>query len=287
MSFFADLAGHPFLLPGLVAGALAGLACGVVGPYVVARRLAFLAGAVAHVAIGGVGAAIFLRSRVDALAGLDPLLGGALAAVAAAVLLAWVEEHAGERLDTLIGALWSVGMALGILLVKLTPGYHTELMSYLFGALAFVGWDGVLAMLLLDLVLVSVTLLFHRRFLAVCLDPEQAELQGIDVLRTQTVLLVLVALTTIVLTRVVGLILALALLTLPAATAGHLVHRLPAVIAVSVPLAIALATLPRIAVYGSRISPEPAIVLAAAAVYLLVVALRRLLDARRVKRSAA
>ncbi|MEM1201692.1 MAG: metal ABC transporter permease [Acidobacteriota bacterium] len=276
MEFFHDMAGNPFLARGLWAGLLASVACGVVGPYVVTRRLVFLAGAIAHIAVGGIGAAIFLRHRFpEALGALEPIHGAALSAVAAAVVLAWVAEKAGDGLDTLIGALWSVGMAVGILLIKLTPGYHTELMSYLFGNLAFVGPEGITRMLLLDGVIVVTVLVFHRRFLALCLDAEQARLQGIGVLRTQMVLLVLVALTVIVLTQVVGLILVIALLSLPAATSGHLVRRLPAMIVLSIGLCALLTTVPRILVYGGRTSPEPAIVLAAGAVYLAVAAIRR------------
>jgi zinc transport system permease protein len=275
LAFFADMPVNPFLAGGLAAGLLASVACGVVGPYVVTRRLLFLAGAVAHMAVGGLGAAIFLRYRFpDALSWLEPLQGATAAAVLGAVLLAVIEDRARERLDTLVAALWSVGMAVGILLVKLTPGYHAELMSYLFGNLSLVDGASLRQMLWLDLAVVAVALLFHRRFLAICLDAEQARLQRLSVLATQTVLLVLVALTVVALTRIVGLILVLALLSLPAATAGRLTRRL----APSIPLAIALSALltttPRIAVYGTDVSPEAAVVLAAGIVYLLVALLR-------------
>lgn len=275
-AFLADLDGNPFLLYGLLAGLLASLACGVVGPYVVTRRLLFLAGAVAHMAVGGLGAAIYLRHRFPtSLDALQPLHGATLAAVAGALLLAWVEERAAERLDTLVAALWSAGMAAGILLVKLTPGYHAELMSYLFGNLALVDRSGLVQMLILDVAVVGIALLYHRRFLALSLDAEQAELQRVGILSTQAVLLVLVALTVVALTRIVGLILVLALLSLPAATAGKLTRRLAPSIPWAVGLAALVTTVPRMAVYGTAISPEAAIVLAATALYLLVALLFR------------
>ena len=108
-------------------------------------------------------------------------------------------------------------MAIGLLLIKLTPGYHTELMSYLFGNIALVSWQDVWLVTALALIIVVVATLWHKRFLALCLDAEQAELQGIPVLRTEVLLLTMVALTVIVLTQVVGLILVIALLSLPAA----------------------------------------------------------------------
>jgi zinc transport system permease protein len=174
-------------------------------------------------------------------------------------------------------------MALGLLLIKLTPGYHTELMSYLFGSLVFVGWRDVALLAVLAAVVVATTLVFQRRFLALCLDSEQATLRGIPVLATDTVLLVLMALTVICLTQVVGLVLVIALMSLPAATAGRLVSRMAPTIWVAVGLSALLVTLPRIAVYGTAISPEAAIVLAAVVVYLLVAAFARARSRRRAR----
>lgn len=278
MSFFQDMAHNPFLLPGLAGGLLAGLACGLIGPYVMTRRIVFLGGAIAHVAVGGLGAAIYLRHLApETLDWLQPIHGAAIVSVLAALLLARLEPAAGRAgtawppvpMDTLIGALWAVAMAAGILLVKLTPGYHTDLMSYLFGNLAYVDWNDVRLMLGLVAVVFVTVLLYQKRFLALCLDPEQMQLQGVRARGTSAVLLVLVALTVIVLTQVVGLILVIALLSLPAATAGLVTRRLPSMILLSIVIAVLLTTIPRIAVYGTRVSPEPAIVLTAGLVFLL------------------
>ena len=275
-SFFQDLGSNPFLMTGLLAGLLASVACGVMGPYVITRRIVFLAGAIAHIAIGGVGATIYLSHRYpEILEGLSPLVGAAIVSVLAAVILAILHQKVHERLDTIVGALWAVGMASGLLLIKLTPGYHTELMSYLFGNIAFVGWDAIRLMIGLDLIIVVVAVLWHKRFLALCLDEEQAELQGISVLATEIVLLVTVALTVMVLTQVVGLILVIALLSLPAAAVAQRVSRMTLLIGYSVALAAVLTMVPRVVVYGTRISPEAAIVLAAAGVYLVALIWRK------------
>ncbi len=277
IQFLHDMAENPFLVTGLLAGLLASLACGVIGPYVITRRIVFLSGAIAHMAVGGIGAALFLATMApDSFGWLRPIHGATLAALAGAVVIGLIHQRVAERMDTLIGALWSIGMAVGILLIKFTPGYHTELMGYLFGNIVFVSWVDVRLMLVLDVLILGTVLVFHKRFLALCLDEEQAQLQGISLLGTNIALLCVVALTVIVLTQVVGLILVIALLSLPAATAAHHVSRMAPLIMASTGICLVLTTVPRMAVYGTRITPEAAIVLAAAGVYLVSVLATRL-----------
>ncbi len=275
--FFNDMAVNPFLASGLVAGLLASLACGVMGPYVIARRVVFLAGAIAHIAVGGIGAAIFLKvTYAQTFYWLHPLHGAVVSSLLAAIIIGLVHERVAERMDTLIGAMWAMGMALGIMLIKFTPGYHAELMSYLFGNLAFVGWDEIRLMAFLDVLIIAVTLFCNKRLLAVCLDRQQARLQGVNVVATDILLLSLVALTVICLIQIVGLILVIALLTLPAATASHHCSRMVPIMGVSTLICVLLTTAPRIAVYGTRISPEAAIVLSAGLLYLISIFIRRM-----------
>ena len=274
--FFTDAAVNPFLLSGLIAGLLASISCGIVGPYVVTRRLLFLAGALAHIAIGGVGAAIYLSTVHPAVFGwLEPIHGGLAVALVSAPVLAVLKHRVRERLDTVVGALWAVGMSVGILLIKITPGYHTELMSYLFGNISFVTRPDLVFLAVLSGVVILTATVFHRRFLALCLDSEQAELRGIPVLATDIVLFLLIAATVIVLTQIVGLILVIALLSLPAAIGTRLSTRLGPSMAVTFGVSALVTTLPRIAVYGTPISPEAAIVLATAGLYLVVVLRQR------------
>jgi zinc transport system permease protein len=274
--FFTDAAVNPFLLSGLIAGLLSSISCGIVGPYVVTRRLLFLAGALAHIAIGGVGAAIYLSTVHPAAFGwLEPIHGGLAAALVSAPLLAVLKHRVRERLDTVVGALWAVGMSVGILLIKITPGYHTELMSYLFGNISFVTRRDLVFLAALSGVVILTATVFHRRFLALCLDSEQAELRGIPVLATDIVLFLLIAATVIVLTQIVGLILVIALLSLPAAIGTRLSTRLGPSMAVTFAVSALVTTLPRIAVYGTPVSPEAAIVFATAGLYLFVVLRQR------------
>jgi zinc transport system permease protein len=280
---WSDLISNPFLLRGLAAGALAAIACGAIGPYVVSRRIVFLAGAIAHIAVGGVGAAVWLAWALPSVAGfVTPLVGATVAAVAAAVFLAIASQRARERVDTLIGALWAVGMSAGIALARLVPGYQPELLGYLFGNVSMVSREAVWFTVVLVVLVIAGLLILHKRLLAMCIDQQQAELQGISVLGTEIALLVLVALTVVALTQVVGLILVIALLSLPAATAAHHAHRLTAMIAIAVPLCLVLVTLPRFLAYGSRLAPESAIVCAAAVVYLGSLAWRKARSRRKV-----
>jgi zinc transport system permease protein len=288
ISFFRDMAVNPLLVTGFVGGLLASVACGVIGPYVITRRITFLAGAVAHAAVAGIGAVLYLRhAMAPSLDWLDPLHGALVAALLAALLVGIVQHAARERLDTLIGALWSIGMAVGILLVKVTPGYHADLMSYLFGNIAIVGAADLRLIAVLDAIVLLTVAFWHKRFVAACLDEEFTRLKGVSVLVTNLVLLSLVALTVVALIRIVGLILVIALLALPAATAGHLTRRMGPMVLLSTVLCLLVTALPRALVYGSKIAPESAIVLASGALYITAILLHRLVRGLRRRRNAA
>ena len=207
---------YGFLQNAVLAGLLASLGCGVIGPYVVVKRIGFLAGGIAHSVLGGVGAALYF--------GYEPLLGALVAAVLAALLIGWVKLNWQAQEDTLIGALWAIGMAVGVIFIGLTPGYGTDLMTYLFGNILLVPDRELWFMAGLDLVLVLAVGLLHRQFLAVAFDEEFARLRGVPVAFYYLLLLCLVAVTVVLLIQVVGLILVIALLTLPAAISGYYVH---------------------------------------------------------------
>jgi len=271
IEFLRTLPESPLLQAGLLAGLLAGAACGITGPLVVRRRLVMLVGAIAHVAIGGVGVAIWARHAMpDTFGWMDSLHGALVAAVGSALLLAWLRRRAGDRLDMLVGAVWAVGMAVGLMLARLAPGATGELSGALFGNLAAVDRASLLLSGGLVAVLVTAVLLLGRMLLATTVDEAFAESRGLPVAALDALVLVLVALAVVVLVRVTGLLLVLALLTLPAATAGRFVTRLWPMSLAAAPLAPAVATVPRMAVYGTGLTPEAAIVLASAAVYLLI-----------------
>lgn len=270
IQFVRDLSINPLLGYGLIAGALASLSCGAIGPHVLTRRLVFLAGAIAHVVLGGLGAVVFLRHHFPSAMGwLRPLHGAVASALVASVVIGLVHARGRERLDTLIGALWAVGMTAGIVLIKYTDGYQTELLSFLLGNISAVSPnDLIFTAILVGIILVSLALL-HKQLLAVAVDEEYAALQGVNVTAVNIALLALVSLAVVTLLQVVGLILVIALLTLPAATAAHHTTRIETMMLVSTLLCLGLTTLPRAAAYGSALPPEAAIVFAAAGTYLV------------------
>ncbi|MDD2472632.1 MULTISPECIES: metal ABC transporter permease [unclassified Methanoculleus] len=198
-----------FFRNALVAGALASVACGIIGTYVVVRRMVSVSGGISHAAFGGIGLGYFL--------GIDPLLGATGFTVAVALGMGALQLRVKQQMDTLIGAVWAAGMALGILFVYLTPGFAPDLFSYLFGNILLVPRGDILLMAALIVIIVAVVAYLYRELQAITFDPDYATVMNLPVERLSLLLLVLIALTVVMLIRVVGIILVIALLTLPAA----------------------------------------------------------------------
>ncbi len=209
-----DALSFTFVQHAILAGILVSLAAGIIGSLIVVNRMVFLAGGIAHTSYGGIGLAVFF--------GLPIFLGASLFAVAAAILVAWLTLHQRERIDTFIGLIWAVGMAIGVILVDLTPGYNVDLMSYLFGSILAVETGDLMFMGVLLAFIVGIVTLKYRDILAVSYDPEYALLRGINVPLIYTTILILSALTVVVAIKVVGLILVIALLTIPVYIAERL-----------------------------------------------------------------
>lgn len=263
----------PFFQRVLLAGLLASVACGVIGSYVVAKRISGVTGGLSHAAFGGVGLGYWL--------GFPPLLGAGLFGVAAGSVVVAAQRRLHSGVDTLISIVWSVGMALGIVFIALTPGYAPDLMSYLFGSLLFVSWEQVALFAVLDLVIVGAVVSSHRLFEAVSFDEEYAEVAGLRVELVSLVLMALVSLAIVILIRVVGVILAIALLTLPAATARQWVDTLPAMMRVAGAVCAVcvvsglLLSYGLSASFGLSLPPGPLVILLATAVYALGSVARR------------
>ncbi|MBK8637297.1 MAG: metal ABC transporter permease [Chromatiaceae bacterium] len=277
--FLMALASQAFLQSALAAGLLASIGCGLMGPYVVVKRIAFIAGGIAHSVLGGMGAALYF--------GFSPLAGALMAAVLAALLIGWVRLRWRAEEDTLIGALWAIGMAVGLLFIAKTPGYQTDLMSYLFGNILLVPTESLWFMAALDGLLLVLVLAYHRQFLAVAFDEEFARLRGIPVTFFYLLLLVMVAVTVVLLIQVVGLILVLALLTLPAAIAGHYVHSLGLMMLIATLIGGALNLAGLALSYGPDLPAGPTIILVAGGLYVTSALLSRFLARRRARLAAS
>ena len=256
----------PFFQRVLIAGLLASVACGVIGSYVVSKRIASLTGGLSHAAFGGVGLGYW--------AGLPPLLGAAGFGLLASMIVGLAHRRVRSGLDILIAMVWSVGMALGIIFIALTPGYVPDLMSYLFGSLLFVSWADVGLVACVDAIIVGAVLLFHPLFETICFDEEYAEASGMPAGPTLLALLALSALAIVTLLRVVGVILAIALLTMPAAAARRWVGTLPAMMVLSTALCAVSISGGLFLSYGLSdaweisIPPGPLIILIATLVYV-------------------
>ncbi len=203
--------GFEFFRNALIAGFLASIACGVIGSFVVVKRMASLAGGISHAAFGGIGLGYFL--------GIDPLAGAAAVALGTSAGTAWIRMKANQHLDTLVGAVWATGMAAGILFIYITPGFAPDLFSYLFGNILLVPRDTLLVMAVLTAGICGIVAILYPRLVAVTFDEEYASVMDLHPDRIMVILLLLTGLTVVMLIQIVGIILVIALLTLPAATA--------------------------------------------------------------------
>jgi zinc transport system permease protein len=206
-----NLFAFEFLRNAVLASLLASLACGIIGSYVVVKKIGFISGGIAHTAFGGIGLGYYL--------GINPLLGVIPFSLGAAIAIGLLGRKAKVSEDTAIGAFWAVGMASGVILIGLTPGYAPNLFSYLFGNILTVPSLDLWMIALLDLVIVTLAWMFSKEFLVLSFDEEYAEVSGVKTTLFYLLLLSLIALTVVVLVRVVGIVLVIALLTIPAAIA--------------------------------------------------------------------
>ncbi|NLL83804.1 MAG: metal ABC transporter permease [Lentisphaerae bacterium] len=271
MQFFSDLPLYPFLQYAVVASLMAAIAAGVVGTFVVVRRTTYTAAAVSHCVLAGLGLARLLQRRFD-INWFTPMTGALLTAIAVALILSRMSERGGQRRDAVLSVLWSVGMALGITFMALTPGYQEDLGAYLLGSILLVGTPDLILMALLNILVLTTVILFYNRLLCVAFNEEVARLRGLRVGFYETALQLLTALTVVLLVQVAGIVLAVALLTLPAATASLLTRRLNTMIWLAVALALIVSVGGLALSYGPELPPGATIVELAAVLYITALA---------------
>ncbi len=223
-AFLKDLLELPFLQNAVLAGILCSLASGVVGTYVVLRRITYIAAAISHCVLGGLGAARYF-SVVYNLPWLKPAYGAVITALAAALVIGWVSMKAKEREDSIISALWAIGMATGVLFIYKTPGYNEDLMNYLFGNILMVSREDLFLIAGLDAITIALTVMFYKQTVAVCFDEEYARTRGVKVEFYYLLMLCMTALTVVLTVNIVGIVMVIALLTLPVAISARLYNR--------------------------------------------------------------
>ena len=213
-----ELLQYEFIRNALLAIFLASIACGIIGVYVVVKRIVFISGGIAHASFGGIGLGYFL--------GINPVWGVIPFGITSALVMGLVSKRTKIPEDTAIGILWALGVSLGLIFIGLSPGYAPDLFSYLFGSLLTVTFTDLIVMLILDLIIIVVVFLFYKEFLALSFDDEFATVVGVPTEKLSLLLLCLIALTIVVLMRVVGIILVIALLTIPAAISQQYTYNL-------------------------------------------------------------
>lgn len=219
MSFLSAIREELFLQNALIGGFLTSIVCGVIGPLVYVRQIGYVAGAIAHTVLGGMGIAFYY--------GFSPLVGAMIASIIAALIIGWVGIYHKEHEDSIINALWATGMAIGIIFIYKTPGYDVQLLSYLFGNILMITSEDIFLMLGIGAVVIFMIILFYPKFLAITFDPDFAKLRGVPIAFYNYLLLILIAISTVLLVQIVGLILVMALLLLPSATASYFSKSLP------------------------------------------------------------
>lgn len=265
----------PFLRYSFLAGMLASVAFGVVGTYVVARRITYIAGAIAHCVLGGIGVALYAKLELG-FTRVEPLHGALISALLAAAIIGLVSLYGRQREDTVIGAIWATGMAVGAIFLARIRGANVDPMSYLFGDILMISRQDLWLIAGLDAVVVTLAVVFYNRFQAVCFDEEFARLRGVNVGAWYLLLLCLAALTIVLLVQLVGIVMVIALLTLPAAVAGTFSRRLWHMMALSVLTCLLFTGSGMALSYSWELPSGPAIIVVAAGVYLLVTVLNRL-----------
>lgn len=265
MTYLTEPLEVAFMQRALLASLLVALAGGVVGTFVVLKGLAFIGDALAHSAFAGVATAFVLGGSI--------YLGSVIAAVVTALLIGFVSRRGRVSFDTAIGILFVGAFSFGIMLISASRSYTVDLFSFVFGDVLGVGWNDLLVMAALAVFVLAVVLLFYRELLFTAYDPTMAAASGVPVAAVQYGQLALLALTTVVALKVVGIVLVVAMLVTPAATAQLLVRRVPAMMVVAVLCGSLAAVTGLYLSYYANVASGAAIVLVATGMFLLALLL--------------
>ncbi len=258
---------YGFMRNALAAGLLVSIACGIIGTYVVINRIVFLSGGIAHAAYGGIGLGYLL--------GINPVIGAIVFSVLASLGMGSVHRKTGERSDTIIGVMWAIGMALGIIFLDLSPGYKADLMSYLFGSILAVPNSDLLIMLVLNIIILTLVSMYFRELQAISFDDTFAFVVNIPVDRLYLMLICLIGLTVVMTMRIVGLIMVIALLTMPPAIASLFVKDMKRMMIVSVLLSVLFTFIGLLLSYYLNITSGASIIMVAGVAYLISFIIQR------------
>ncbi|MEB3311445.1 MAG: metal ABC transporter permease [Snowella sp.] len=254
-----------FMRNALLAGILVSISCGIIGTLVVVNRIVFISGGIAHAAYGGIGMGYFFK--------INPILGAIIFSVFSAMGMGFLQRRMKERADTLIGVMWAIGMAIGIIFLDLTPGYKADLMSYLFGSILAVPSQDLWGMVLINIFILSFVILFYKELLAISFDETFATIRNIPVEWLYLLLMAAIALTVGMMMRVVGLIMVIALLTIPAAISSQFAKDLRVMMVIASLLGMLFTTIGLWLSYRLNLTSGATIILVAGIAYFFSLAL--------------
>lgn len=269
---FVEALQFAFMRNALLAGLLVSIACGVIGTFVVINRIVFMSGGIAHTAYGGIGLGYYFR--------LDPILSAIGFSVLSALGMGFVQRKTRQRADTIIGVMWAIGMSVGIIFVDMTEGYKADLMSYLFGSILTVPTSDLWLMGILDIVILVVVIVFFKEFVALSFDETFATVANVPVNTMYMLLLVMTALTVVMMMQVVGLIMVIALLTIPAAMSNLFVRDMRSMMVLASLFGMCFTTVGLWISYFFDFTSGATIILVAGASYLISLAFKGFLRAR-------
>lgn len=262
-----DLLQYDFMRSALAAGIAASVLCGIIGIYIILNRIVFISDGIAHAAFGGIGLGYFL--------GLDPLVFGVISALITALGIGMVSSRSRVTEDTAIGVFLATGMALGIIFMSLSRGYARDLYGYLFGNILAVTWEDVTIIVGLTIAVLFLVALLYKEFLVMSFDPIYGEAIGVPVKRMKLLLLFLVAFSVVMLIKIVGIILLIALLTIPGAISRQHMKGLPGIMAGAILLGAVFVTIGLFISYLLDVPSGATIIITAAAAFFLDAAISR------------
>jgi len=258
---------YTFIRNAVLASIIASIVCGVIGTIIVEKKLVSMSGGIAHTSFGGIGLGYLL--------GFEPIIGGIIFAVIAAVSISKIRRETKTKSDTLIGMFWAVGMALGILFISMSSGYQPDMTSYLFGDILTVSSVYIKIMVVLSIIILGIIFTAFNYWKAYLFDEEYLKVLGIDIKILEYILFIIISLSIVILIKVVGIILAIALLTIPPAISKLFTKDLKKIMGLSIIFGIILSFLGLYISYNFNIPSGSTIILVSVVSFLVVSFLKK------------
>lgn len=264
---------YAFLQHAIIGAVLASIVCGIIGTIIVEKKLVMMSGGIAHTAFGGVGMGYFLK--------IEPIIGALIFSIISSFGIVEIKRKAKVNTDTIIGMFWSLGMALGIIFISLTPGYPPDISSYLFGDILTVSKVDLYIMGVLDAVVIFIVIAFYDKIKAYLFDEEFSKVVGINIKLMEHTIFLLIAFSVVVLIRVVGIILIIALLTVPPAISKIFTCNLKKIMELSILFGVLFSLLGLFISYEAHVASGASIIIVAVSTYIIFFMFDKLLKKKR------